>query len=191
MIRAIIFDCFGVLATDGWLPYRDQHFGHDTNLVQQATDLNKAVDAGILDYISFISQVAELAGLSPEAARREIESNVPNPQLFDYISELKQDYKIGVLSNAGANWLPTIFTSEQVELFDAVALSYEMGIIKPDKRVYEIIAERLGAEPEECIFIDDQQKYAEGGKEAGMQAILYQNFAQFKTDLETLLANAK
>lgn len=191
MIRAIVFDCFGVLASDGWLPYKARHFGQDAELMLRATLLNKAVDAGELSYDEFIVEVAKLANLPEEAAREQIENNIPDTKLFDYIRELKKDYKIGLLSNAGANWLTDIFTQEQVALFDAVALSFDMGVIKPDSRAYETIADRLGVQPTECIFIDDQPRYVEGAERVGMTGILYADCEQLQEDLPTVISRSE
>jgi HAD superfamily hydrolase (TIGR01509 family) len=84
--------------------------------------------------------------------------------------------------------LPTLFTSEQIKLFDAVALSFETGVIKPDERAYEIIAERLAVVPAECVFIDDQERFVTAAKEVGMEAIHFQSFEQMQADLEKILA---
>ncbi len=187
MIKAIIFDCFGVLASDGWIPFRVEHFGDKPGLLEVAMSLNKQVDVGLADYDDFIKKVAELAGVSAKATKKAIESNVPDEQLFAYIPTLKRRYKIGMLSNAGDNWLDEIFKPAHVALFDAVALSYETGVIKPNERAYEIIVDRLGVEPNECVFIDDQPRFVTGAQDVGMQAILYTNFAQCRSDLEKLL----
>lgn len=188
MIKAIVFDCFGVLASDGWLPFRDSHFGSDPLKFEKVIEVNKKVDAGIIKYDDFIAQVAALAGVSDAAARRDIENNIPDEALFEYIkSELKSSYKIGMLSNAADDWLNEMFTPDQVELFDAVALSFEIGAIKPDERAYQTIANRLGVELSECIFIDDQPKYCEGAIRAGMKAIVFKNVEQMKPELTELL----
>ncbi|HLZ15317.1 MAG TPA: HAD-IA family hydrolase, partial [Candidatus Saccharimonadales bacterium] len=159
MIRAIVFDCFGVLATDGWLPFKERYFGHDTQKFAAASDLGRAADAGLIDFDEFIGQVSALAQVTDLDARSQIEHNVPNDALFAYIRDaLKPKYKIGMLSNAGADWLHELFTPEQVALFDAVALSYEIGVLKPAPRAYEVIAERLGVTPEACVFVDDQER---------------------------------
>ncbi len=174
-IRAIIFDCFGVLATDGLLPFRERYFGDKPDLMQEARDLGGQVNAGLANYDDYIHRMAEMAGVTVAEARRQIESNVPDERLFAYIErELKPHYKIGILSNAGENWLDEIFTKEQLALFDAVALSYEIGVVKPDPRAYQIIANRLGIPPETCVFTDDQERYCTAAREAGMQAIYYQ-----------------
>ena len=187
MIKAIIFDCFGVLTTDGWLPFKDKYFGHEPDLLQQATNLNKQADAGLISYQDFLRAVSQLAAVSPQVVSQHIDNNVPNEQLFEYIKQLKMDYKIGMLSNAADNWLVDMFTPEQVELFDAIALSYETGFIKPQIGAYEISAERLGVSPNECIFVDDQERYCTGAQDIGMQAVWYRDFDQAKTDLKKLL----
>ncbi len=190
MIKAIIFDCFGVLTSDGWLPFKRRHFGHDARLRAQATDLNKQVDAGLSDYDDFIVGIAELAGMTSEQARADIENNVFNAELFAHIEHsLKPKFKIGLLSNAGANWLDELFGHEQAQLFDVVNLSCDTGYVKPDERAYLTVAQALGVAPEECVFIDDQERYCIGARDVGMQAIVYHDFEQCRGELERLLTS--
>jgi FMN phosphatase YigB (HAD superfamily) len=190
MITAIVFDCFGVLATDGWLPFRRQYFGTEGDLFERAATVNKQVDAGLISFDDFIAVVAGLADMTPERARHLIVNNVPDEALLGYIAgQLKPDYKIGMLSNVAGNWLGDMFTEAQVALFDAVALSYETSFVKPDPRAYQTICDRLGVPPEECVFLDDQERYCTAARDGGMQAIVYQNFAQAKAELEQLLAS--
>lgn len=190
MIQAIIFDCFGVLTSDGWLPFAYKHFGHDKDLKQQSHDLNKQVDSGLLGYDEFLVKVAQLAKVPVAEAQRDIENNVSNLQLFEYVAHLKNTYKIGLLSNAGANWLDELFSHEQVALFDATALSYEMGITKPYPQAYHIICDRLGVQPSEAVFIDDIERYATGAKDIGMQGIWFKDNQQLIADLGQLLADS-
>jgi HAD superfamily hydrolase (TIGR01509 family) len=78
-------------------------------------------------------------------------------------------------------------TVEQIALFDAIALSYEIGTIKPDIRAYDTIARRLAVTPSNCLMVDDQKLYCEGAIKAGMQALHYTNFLDFKQALTGLL----
>lgn len=187
MIKAIIFDCFGVLTSDGWLPFASKHFGSDPIKKQEAHDLNKQVDAGLLDYKTFVSSVAELAKVSLIEAHRDIENNVPNQDLFAYIATLVPTYKIGLLSNAGANWLNELFTPKQLSLFSAYALSFEMGVIKPHPKAYHTICQKLGVEPHEAVFIDDIERYVTGAKDIGMHGIWFKDTKQAVADLQKLL----
>lgn len=186
MITALIFDCYGVLTTDAWQPFKQEHFGANKTLHEQASDLNKQTNAGLLSYEDFLQQVGEMASLPADEVRRAIEGNAVNEPLFALINRLKSKYKIGMLSNAADNWLNDLFRTEHVALFDAVALSYEMGVIKPDVRAYEVIAERLGVDAAQCVFIDDQERFCTAARDAGMQAIWYQNFEQCVADLAAL-----
>jgi putative hydrolase of the HAD superfamily len=189
MVKAIIFDCFGVLTSEGWLAFKAGQFGHDEALQRQATDLNKQADTGLISHEAFIRAVAELADIPVAEVRAAIDVNAPNEQLFTHIANrLKPNYKLGLLSNAAANWLKELFTDEQIKLFDAISLSYEAGLLKPHPGAYEKIAEQLAVEPESCVFIDDQERHCTGAREAGMQAILYKDFEQMKTGLEKILA---
>lgn len=186
--KAVIFDCFGVLATDGWLPFRDEHFNDKPDLLEQAIASNKRVDAGLQSYDGFVSEVATLAGVPEATARFHIEHNIPNATLLSYIRDtIAPTYKVGFLSNAGANWLNDIFEPWQVSLFDEVLLSYQIGAIKPDAIMYTTIATRLGVLPEECIFIDDQPRYVQGAIDVGMAAIHYKDNKQLLLELTDVL----
>lgn len=188
MIKAVIFDCFGVLAHDGWLPFRSAHFGDDPQKFQEATDLNKRSNAGFTDYDDFLRQIGQLAGITAAEAKREIEDNPADTNLFSYIREsLKPHYKIGMLSNASDYHLDSIFTVEQVKLFDEIVLSYQVGTVKPDPLMYQTIANKLGVLPEECIFVDDQPRYTEGARALGMKGIRYVDARTTIATIEELL----
>lgn len=187
MIQALVFDCFGVLATDGWLPFKHQHFGHDPELLEAATSLNKQSDAGLISYDDFVAGVARLAGVTGAEVKRAIEDNVPNQALFAALPEFKQQYKIGLLSNAASDWLSELFTAEQLALFDATALSCQTGFIKPQAQAYQAIADKLGVPLKDCVLIDDQERYCSGAREAGMQTIWYKNTEQALAELHSLL----
>ncbi len=192
MIKAVIFDCFGVLTTDGWLPFKRKYFSNDPTLETEATDLNKRTDAGLATYDDFVQGIARLAHVSEGEATKAIENNVTDDDLLDFIEHsIKPHYKVGMLSNAGDNWLPKLFSKKQISLFDAVALSYETGFVKPDPQAYRVICERLGLEPENCVFIDDQERYCLAAKEQGMKAIWYQSFEQFKSEINPFIGITK
>ena len=94
------------------------------------------------------------------------------------------------MSNANFNVLTDLFTPDQEALFDASVMSYESKLIKPDKKMFELMAERLGVEMNECVFVDDQERYVSCAKEYGMQGITYTDTKPFIADLEVMLANS-
>lgn len=184
-IKAIIFDCFGVLVSDRWLRFRQKYFANDSNKLTQASSLRRQADGGNMNRNEFIRHIANLAGISEEEVTAEIDSslNTTDQDLLAYIAELKINYKIGFLSNASQNYLSRFFTPKQIELFDKVSISCETGFVKPDRQSYESIAEMFDTPIEECLLIDDQLEYCRGAQVAGMQAIQYQGLERLKKDL--------
>jgi putative hydrolase of the HAD superfamily len=187
MIKAIVFDCFGVLATEAWRPFKAKYFGHDPELFARASNVSWQADRGLMSYDDFIHTVAKMAGITPAEAIAYIARNVPDEHLFAYITELKVNYKLGLLSNVAGDYMHRIFTASQLALFDVIELSFESGFIKPEKEAFAIIAKRLRVGLDECLFVDDQQRNIDGAQTAGMTAVLYHSAAQLRQELEPLL----
>ena len=187
-IKAIIFDCFGVLTNDGWLAFRNKYFFDNGKLLEEANELNKLSDAGVISLDTFISRISVMADVSEEVTKNSLKIHVRNDKLIDYIkTELKGEYKIGLLSNASSNFLDEVIGQDGVNLFDEIVLSYQVRVAKPDKLMYETIVQKLGLKYEECLFIDDQPRYCEGARALGIKTIVYENNRQLIDKLRHFL----
>lgn len=190
MIKAIAFDCFGVLAEDGWLPFKRKYIGDNNELAQTISDLGKQNDYGMVTNDEYFEQVSELIGVEPKQLRDAVGRRVPNEELFEYIkTKLKPKYKIGLLSNANYNVVQDLFTPEQANLFDATVMSYESKLVKPDPKMFQLMAERLGVRWDEMVFIDDVERYCVAAEQLGIASILYKTPNQLKQSLEKVLKN--
>lgn len=179
MIKAIIFDCFGVLAEDGWTPFKRRYIADKPEIQQEIADLGKANDAGMLSYEEMVSQMAALIGVDRQLLEEAVGRRVPNEELFTYIAQtLKSAFKIGMLSNASYDVMTKLFTPQQAALFDGSVISFETGLTKPDIRMFELIATRLNVLPNECLFIDDVERYCVAAEDAGMNSLWYQDLDQ-------------
>ncbi len=187
MIKALIFDCFGVLASEGWLQFRDTYFGKDAATIEQANDAMKAWSLDMLSAEEFMAQMVEVSGETEKFIRDMLFRNRPDEALFGFIRTQKEHYRIGMLSNIQTGRLEHIFSDEQLALFDDLALSFEIGIAKPDPNAFLVAADRLGVLPEECMFVDDQEKNVVAARAQGMTAIVYSGFRQFEADVKDLL----
>lgn len=186
-MKAIIFDCFGVLATDIWLAFIDSlPKGTD---IAQASALNKAYDKGIISSKQFIDGVRDLTGQEPPLLEHlKTGQMVKNEALLDLIRTLKPDFALGILSNISSDWITSEFLSpEEQMLFSTYVLSYEVGMIKPDPRMYVLACERLRVAPHEALMVDDRMQYVEGAREAGLIGIKYDDLHSFKQQLNELL----
>lgn len=94
---------------------------------------------------------------------------------------MERGYLLGLITN-GPSVLQNmkVDTSGMRPLFDEVIVSGDMDFAKPDARIFETMAERLGVNINECVYIGDHPKNdIEGAKSAGMHAI-WMNFGTFE-----------
>lgn len=186
MIRAIFFDCFGVL----YVEVNQAYFAQFPDIREELDDLNKQSDHGFIDRQTYITAVAKLTGISQQdTARAFAKEHVINRPLVHYIQhELKPHYQIGLVSNIGRGWMQDFFDEHQLHnLFEVTVLSSEEGITKPNPLIFDRAAQRAGLSPDECLFIDDRQDNCEGARAAGMHALLFTDFAAMQQRIKQLL----
>lgn len=186
MIKAIIFDCFGVVYLDHF-GKTYEYFGGD--LEKDAEFIEQFffdVSKGHKDWYDGIKDKLGVSKEQWDQAREEISSF--NEELLSYIKELHETYKIGMLTNVGAEGVEQYLDYSVLEKhFDVIVQSGKIGFAKPEARAYEIAADRIGVRLDECVFTDDREQYIEGAQHVGMKAILFKNTEQFKADLKKLL----
>jgi HAD superfamily hydrolase (TIGR01509 family) len=188
MIKAIIFDCFGVLVAGSLEKFIDLYV-HDDKSLERVGQLNDQANAGYLSYENMIAEYAVIAGISVEETKAVMNENPRNDLLLRYIeTNLKQDYKIGLLSNAADNWLDRLLGPDNIQLFDSVVLSCDVNVVKPDERIYKHATEKLGANTNECLFVDDIERYCTAAKDTGMKAVHYKSFKRAIEEMEAILA---
>lgn len=73
------------------------------------------------------------------------------------------------------------------ELFDAVVISGEVGLHKPEPEIFRLAAERVDAAPESCVFVDDLKENCAGAEAVGMTAVLHRGAETTLPKLERLL----
>ncbi|MEI7631712.1 MAG: HAD-IA family hydrolase [bacterium] len=190
MIKAIIFDCFGVLVED-WLGNTVKKYPVDSQI--HVWDAVKMLNMGFIDYQEGIRQMAAALNMSEqELQKSRHEKEIRNSDLISQISVLRsKGYKTAVLSNVSSGGLARRFTTEELNaLFDAVVESGSVGFTKPDKNAYIYTADKLGVTVNECVMIDDREDFCAGAEAVGMSSILYEDFMQYKIDLGVLLADS-
>lgn len=69
-----------------------------------------------------------------------------------------------------------------------VTVSGEIGLIKPDREIYDVHAASFGLDPAACLFIDDSQKNVDGAIAAGWQAVHFTGAAKLREDLARLIS---
>jgi HAD superfamily hydrolase (TIGR01509 family) len=188
MIKAVIFDCFGVLTQDGWLSFCNKYMTRENE--ENLRYINHQADRGLVEYEEFLSRVCELTGAPRDEAHAEITTtHTPNEPVFEIVTNLKKNgYILGVISNVGdelSNFLP----AQYVDLFDEITLSYHVHTIKPEPEIYQYHLKQLGIQPDEGVFIDDRKANAAGATAIGMVGIFYHDPSSLKSELASLGVN--
>jgi putative hydrolase of the HAD superfamily len=107
----------------------------------------------------------------------------------EMIEVVRRAHRAGVKTALISNsWGPSGFSREDLgDVFDAILISGEVGMRKPDREIFLHAARLLALEPAQCVFVDDLAQNAVGAREAGMEAIVHRS-AQFTVPkLEELL----
>lgn len=148
VVKAIIFDCYGVLLGQGfWHTYAaaggdvraDEDFIHkQLHAMNSGDQTSEQFDENMASHLKI-----SLEQWQATKYRQEL----PNAQLFHYIEDmLKPRYKIGMISNASVGSVERKLSASQLELFDVKVVSAEVGLLKPDCEIYELAAKKLGVD---------------------------------------------
>lgn len=95
--------------------------------------------------------------------------------------------RTALLSNS---WGHDYDRSDWQEMFDAVVISGEVGMRKPEREIFELTLDRIGLPAGECVFIDDIPHNVAAAAEAGLVGIVHRTFDETAGELEALFPGA-
>lgn len=192
----IFFDWSGVIADDSGDDFIEQLFKNIGATDAQAKEIIETyfVDfsKGVLSEVEFWDKLRTSYGFDIiEPISKEFKKwrgLSANNNILEIANKLKaQGFKIVVLTNIIKPVYDIINQSGQYDLFDGVVASCEVGLVKPQKEIYDLALKRLGVSAQKSIFIDDKRINIETAKEMGFTTILAQSPNQIIHDLEKLI----
>jgi putative hydrolase of the HAD superfamily len=145
------------------------------------------LETGSIGEEQFERELAALLGVSaPGLIDRMFAGSKPDqPMLGAVRAARRAGVRTGLISNS---WGTRRYDRSQLEeLFDGVVISGEVGIRKPAPEMYELGAERIGVEPEACVFVDDLPFNLEPAARLGMATVHHVSAEQTISELEELL----
>jgi epoxide hydrolase-like predicted phosphatase len=105
--------------------------------------------------------------------------------MYDMLRDVRKNgVKTCLLSNSWSNSYPR---DEWDGLFDAVVISGEVGMRKPEERIYRHALDQVGLAGEECVFIDDIEANILAARELGITGIHHRDADTTIAELESLL----
>ena len=194
-IESVIFDWGGVLIDDprpGLLWYCSEAFGVSLDIYTPVHDsFLDDFHKGKISEEEFWRQISDKLGKPMPTAHSHWydafrSAYVPKQQMFLLAASLHdKGYKTALLSNTE---MPAVdfFYEQNYDIFDVLVFSCVEGVMKPDRKIYEITLQRLGSLPGQAVFIDDRQDYIKGAQEAGLNTVFFKSIDQVKDELAGL-----
>lgn len=203
-VKAVVFDIGGVLERvdddawpevwiNRWERRMDLPAGHLIAALAEHAPAGDLVTGGMSE-AQMRAMYAGALGLDEQQADEmmaelwEAYCGELDVELRDFAASLRPAYTTAILSNSadGAR------REEQrrygfEQLVDVIIYSHEVGLAKPNPAVFRLTEQRLGAQPHEIVFLDDQDRHVEAARRAGWQAVLHRSTAESIREITELL----
>jgi len=198
--RALLVDFGGVLTTNVFAAFREfcEREGLDPETVKrtfrerpEALALLRRLEVGELGEDEFARAFGPLIGVrdTDGLVDRLFAGLRPDEAMIAAVrSARSQGVRTGLISNS---WGRGRYDRELLpQLFDAIVISGEVGLHKPQPEIYELAAERAGVPCSACVFVDDLRENCAGAEAVGMTAILHRGADTTVPALERLFGIA-
>ncbi|HEY3311538.1 MAG TPA: HAD family phosphatase [Anaerolineales bacterium] len=108
-------------------------------------------------------------------------------EIIELLRSLRPTHKTGLISNAWDGLRLWIIEKKFDDAFEFMTISAEVGMAKPDERIYRYALEKLEVEPGQAIFVDDVEKNISASQAVGMRGVLFRNSRQALAEVKQLL----
>jgi epoxide hydrolase-like predicted phosphatase len=198
-IRAVFFDLGGVIVRTEFQAPR-QHLAERLGMEYEGlvrlvfeSETSRQASTGLIseeEHWAAVIRRLHLPESQTQVVRDEFfAGDITDIALLDFMRGLRRKYKVGLISNAWSGLRPWIVKKKFEDAFDAMIISAEVGVMKPDARIFQLALEKLGVGPAEAIHLDDFPENVTGARAVGMQAIHFIQPEQALKELKQLLSN--
>jgi len=210
-VKAIIFDVCGVLALDKYPDaekYNRKVLGVHEYVAKKLkisldqyfdsidTDYTKSM-AGEISEEKVVKEIATNLKITPKKLRKlylgAYKSHFKqNKKLFEELSKLeKQGYVLAVLSDQWHLSEDPLMPHKLYKRFGVLIVSCDVGLRKPNPKIYKFALKKLKLKPSQTVFVDNQEWNLKPAKKLGMKTILFKNNKQLFKDLNKIGVSLK
>ncbi|MCQ2234200.1 MAG: HAD family phosphatase [Paludibacteraceae bacterium] len=197
MIKNIIFDFGGVLID--WNPHNlyDGYFGDKdkaqwfidnicTSEWNSQMDKGKPFDVGVAELVAKFPEWEKEIRVYQSRWHEMVTKEVPG--MVQLLTDLKQSgYPIYGLTNWSDETMQDEFKRWGIfRLVDDMVVSGREKILKPDPALYNCLLTRFNLKPEECVFIDDNQKNVDAAERMGIHALHFEGAEKLRAALKEM-----
>jgi HAD superfamily hydrolase (TIGR01509 family) len=184
-MRALLVDLYDTIVRADWSELAtllSARLGLEPGALRRAFDVTRP-DRGAGRFGGVTGNLAALAGacgvnaeapLLAELADEAVAFLRRNTHLYDDVLPALRRLRAGgtavaLVSNCDHATRPLLETLELEREMDALVLSFEVGSVKPEARIFREALDQLGATPDEATFVDDQPDYLDGAARLGLR----------------------
>ncbi|MEM7271490.1 MAG: HAD family hydrolase [Actinomycetota bacterium] len=148
------------------------------------SDLIGRVVTGRMHRVDWVEEIGERVG-SPAAARECFSGHgVVDERMLAEVDWLRSGGVVVAVLTNGTDTIPAEMTDLGLDVrFDAIFNSAELGVAKPDRRVFELVCSHLQVDPRQVFFTDDSAGNLRGAIEIGMTARRFEDVDTFRRHL--------
>lgn len=168
MIKAVIFDLGGVVA-------RDNPKAALSRIEFKGVRWDLALKGRIREE-EVVKVIARKHGVKTDKIIALLgQRRIPNLEVIKLVKRLKKQYKLALVSNTlSSTFRYRIKHYDLEKYFDVLICSAEVGLLKPDPKIFQLALQKLNVNPEEAVLIDDREANIKSVETLGMKGILYE-----------------
>jgi putative hydrolase of the HAD superfamily len=205
MIEAVIWDFGGVLTSSPFEAFArfETERGLPVDIIRRTNATNHwenawakferaEVDIDAFDHLFAAESLALGAKVRGQDVLPLLSGDL-RPEVVEALRRVKAKFKTGCITNnlpanaIGSASGRSLYIAEVMVLFDHVIESAKIGLRKPDPRIYQMMVEALGADPKNCVYLDDLGVNLKPAREMGMKTIKVTGASQAIDELEAAI----
>lgn len=194
-IQAVVFDLFGtrIYLTDETKPYARLFANVGLQTPKEFKHARRiALTENFDDLASLIKRIKPNTKIDFEPYEPEVEKERASASIYPETKKVldqlrEQKIRLGLISNLASPYKKPFFNLGLNEYFDEVLFSCDVGLIKPDSKIYQKIIESLRINPAQVLMIGDKiHNDVDGPKSIGMNAILIDRIKNSSQSISSL-----
>lgn len=196
-IRAVFFDFGGVIQRTEFQAPRQhlaERFGMDygdiDKLVFQSPTAVQATigEINVAEHWQAVARRLKIKAGEIAAVESEFfGGDVVDWDIVNFLRDLRPRFKTGLISNAWSDMREYLVRTKIADVFDHLTISAEVGMAKPEVKIYRLALEQAGVKANEAVFVDDVPANIEACQQVGMHGILFKNPQEAMSQLKQIL----
>jgi len=190
-LEALLIDWGGVLTTsmlDSFDAFQAREGPDVRRAFREDPSALADLECGRIDLATFERRFARQLGVPAEGLARRLTQDIrPDTAMREAVAHHRaQGIRTALVSNS---WRAEDYDVD--DLFDAIVLSGDLGVRKPDPEIYLVATGRLGVAPDQCVFVDDLGGNLKPAKALGMTTIRHVATSETVAHLKRLLSSKR